>query len=109
MPTPEREFDLLSELYIERFGKQPMKRQEDGSGRSSERVMQRDEIREALVEATEVSEEDLRELAQARAGEMRQQLVQQADQVDEETVVTNVELTASGNDMVRCRLNLIGS
>jgi hypothetical protein len=108
MPTPEREFDLLSEIYIEKFGKQPMKRHDTESGKSVERVMSRDEMRAELVGAIEVPEQDLRELAQARAGEIRQYLVQQGG-AQEQIVVTGVELTASGKDRVRSRLNLTGA
>ncbi|MGH7258675.1 MAG: DUF748 domain-containing protein, partial [Nitrospiraceae bacterium] len=107
-PTPEREFDLLSELYIEKFGKQPMKREETAGGKSVDRVMSRDEIKEELVGAIEVSEQDLRDLAQARAGEIRQLLVQQG-QAEEQIVVTGVELTATGKERVRSRLNLTGA
>ena len=85
-----------------------MKRQETGGGKSVERVMSRDEIREELVGVAEVSEHELRELAQARAGEIRQQLVQQG-QAEEQIVVTGVELTASGKVRVRSRLNLTGA
>ncbi len=108
LPTAEREFDLLNELYIEKFGKQPMKREETGGGKSVERVMSRDEIREELIGAAEVSEQELRELAQARAGEIRQYLVQQG-RAEEQIVVTGVELTARERSGVRSRLNLTGA
>ena len=70
----EREFDLLSELYMqevwEAADEAPEKSEEENR---SNRVMSRDEIREELVGGAEVSEQELREL-HASAGLRNQAL-----------------------------------
>ena len=67
-PSADRRLELLNELYIQQFGKQPMKREETAKGKSVERVMSGDEVREELVAKQEVTEIELRQLAQSRAG-----------------------------------------
>jgi hypothetical protein len=78
--------ELLNELYIQQFGKQPMKREETAGGKSVERVMSGDEVREELTAKQEVTEVELRQLAQSRAGRIREFLVgDQANQGQQES------------------------
>ncbi len=81
------ELELLNELYIEQFGKQPMKREETAKGKSVERVMSGDEVRDELAAKQEVTEIELRQLAQSRAGQIREFLVgeNQANQRQQES------------------------
>ncbi len=62
--SPEREFEFLSDLYAEKLGKQPTKREELPGGKSVERVLTVDELRQQLIPAMAVEESELRSLAQ---------------------------------------------
>jgi len=86
-PSADRRLELLNELYIQQFGKQPMKREETAKGKSVERVMSGDEVREELVAKQDVTEIELRQLAQSRAGRIREFLVgeNQANQGQQES------------------------
>ncbi|HJR77506.1 MAG TPA: DUF748 domain-containing protein, partial [Nitrospiraceae bacterium] len=81
-PSEARRLELLNELYIQEFGRQPMKREETAGGKSVERVMSDEEILDELSHKQEVTEVELRQLAQNRAREIRKFLVgeSQADQ-----------------------------
>jgi hypothetical protein len=74
-PPAARRLELLNELYIQQFGRQPMKREEIGGGKTVEQVMSDEEILEELSNKQEVSEVELRQLAQNRARHIREFLV----------------------------------
>jgi hypothetical protein len=87
-PSEARALELLNELYIQQFGKQPMKREETAGGKSVERVMSSDEVRAELAGKQEVTEVELRQLAQSRARQIQAFLVgedpsAQREQADE--------------------------
>jgi len=107
-PSPEREFELLSDLYAEKVGKQPMKREEAPGGKVVERVLTVDELRSQLLPAMAVEESELRSLAQSRAKAVRDRLVVQGQLPEENVFLVEVELTASEGKPVRTRLNLTG-
>jgi hypothetical protein len=77
VPSPAREFELLSDLYAEKLGKQPTKREELPGGKAVELVLTADELRQQLFPAMTVDDSELRLLAQARAKVVREQLIQQ--------------------------------
>jgi hypothetical protein len=84
-PSEARKLELLNELYIEQFGKQPMKREETAGGKSVERVMSGDEVMAELAAKQQVTEVELRQLAQGRARQIRAFLVGE-DQVGEDQI-----------------------
>jgi hypothetical protein len=86
-PSADRRLELLNELYVQQFGKQPMKREETARGKSVERVMSVDEVMDELTAKQEVTEIELRQLAQNRAGRIREFLVgeNQANQEQQES------------------------
>jgi hypothetical protein len=90
LPSAERRLELLNELYIQQFGKQPMKREAIAGGKSVERVMSGDEVTEELAAKQEVTEVELRQLAQSRAGRIREFLVGE-NQANQEESRSNQE------------------
>ncbi|WP_447597928.1 DUF748 domain-containing protein [Nitrospira sp. Nam80] len=74
-PSADRRLELLNELYIEQFGKQPMKREEIARGKAVERVMSGEEVMNELAATRQVTEVELRQLAQNRAVRIREFLV----------------------------------
>jgi uncharacterized protein involved in outer membrane biogenesis len=108
-PSPEREFEFLSDLYAEKLGQQPTKREELPGGKVVERVLAVDELRRQLIPAMTVEESELRTLAQSRAKAIREQLVQQGRLPEERVFLVEVELKESGGEKVKARLNLIGN
>jgi hypothetical protein len=109
VPSQEREFELLSDLFAEKMGKQPTKREETPGGKSVERVLTAEELRRQLIPAMKVDESELRSLAQARAKAIREQLVQQGQLPEERLFLVEIELEASEGKQVRTHLNLTGS
>ena len=107
--SPEREFEFLSDLYAEKLGKQPMKREELPGGPVVERVLTGDELRRQLIPAMAVEESELRALAQERAHAIREQLIAPGRLPEERVFLVEVELTDSAEDKVRARLNLSGN
>ncbi len=74
-PSADRRLELLNELYIQQFGKQPMKREEIAGGKTVERVMSGEEVMSELAATRQVTEVELRQLAQNRAVRIREFLV----------------------------------
>ena len=109
VPSPSREFELLSDLYAEKLGKQPMKKEELPGGKSVERVLTADELRQQLVPAMGVEESELRLLAQGRAKAIRERLIEQGGLPEDRVFLVEVELAASEGKQVRAHLNLTGS
>jgi len=107
--SPSREFELLSDLYAEKLGKQPMKKEALPGGKSVERVLTADELRQQLVPAMGVEESELRLLAQARAKAIRERLIEQGSLPEERVFLVEVELAASEGKPIRAHLNLTGS
>jgi hypothetical protein len=108
-PSPAREFELLSDLYAETLGKQPTKREEVSGGKSVERVLMTDELRQELFPAMRVEESELRLLAQARAKAIRELLIGPGQLPEERVFLVEVELAASEGMQVRAHLNLTGN
>jgi hypothetical protein len=65
-----------------------------------------EDMRQQLAAAIPVHDSDLRLLAQQRAEQMRGQLAGEGKLADERVFLTEVDLTASGHEKVRSRLNL---
>ena len=107
--SQEREFEFLSDLYAEKLGKQPTKREEAQGGKVVERVLTVDELRQQLLPAMTVEESELRSLAQGRAKAIREQLIAQGRLPEERVFLVEAELTSSEGEMVRARLNLTGN
>lgn len=106
--SQEREFELLSDLYAEKLGKQPTKREEAPGGKFVERVLTVDELRAQLLPAMIVEESELRSLAQSRAKAIREELIVQGRLPEENVFLVEVELAASEGKPVRTHLNLTG-
>ena len=109
VPSPAREFELLSDLYAEKLGKQPMKREELPGGKVVERVLTADELRRQLFPAMTVDDSELRLLAQARAKAVREQLVEQGGLPEERVFLVEAQVAPSEGTQVRVRLNLTGT
>lgn len=109
VPSPSREFELLSDLYAEKLGKQPMKREELPGGKFVERVLTADELRQQLFPAMTVEESELRLLAQGRARAIRERLIEQGGLPEDRVFLIDAELAPSEGKQVRVRLNLTGS
>ena len=109
VPSPSREFELLSDLYAEKLGKQPMKREELPGGKSVERVLTADELRQQLFPAMTVEDAELRGLAQERAKAIREHLIAQGHLPDERVFLVEAELAASDKPQIRVHLSLTGS
>ena len=109
VPSPAREFELLSDLYAEKLGKQPTKREELPGGKVVELVLTADELRQQLFPAMTVEDSELRLLAQARAKVVREQLIQQGWLSEERVFLVEAELAPSEGTQIRVRLNLTGS
>ncbi|MBS0169053.1 MAG: DUF748 domain-containing protein, partial [Nitrospira sp.] len=107
--SPSREFELLSDLYAEKLGKQPTKKEELPGGKSVERVLTADEVRQQLVPAMAVEESELRQLAQGRAKAIREQFIERGGLPEDRVFLVEVELTPSTSDQVRAHLNLTGN
>ncbi len=74
-PSAARRLELLNELFIQQFGRQPMKREETSAGKMVERVMSDEEVLNELAGTQKVTEIELRQLAQNRAVHIREFLV----------------------------------
>lgn len=108
VPSPSREFELLSDLYAEKLGTQPMKREELAGGKFVERVLTVDELRQRLFPAMTVEESELRQLAQGRARAIREHLIEQGQLPEDRVFLIDAELTPSEGKQVRVKLNLTG-
>jgi hypothetical protein len=100
---------LLSDLYAEKLGKQPMKREDLPGGKSVERVLTAEELRQQLFPAMTVEDSELRSLAHERAKTIREHLIEQGHLSDERVFLVEAELAASDKPQIRVRLNLTGS
>ena len=109
VPSPSREFELLSDLYAEKLGKQPMKREDLPGGKSVERVLTADELRQQLFPAMTVDDSELRGLAQERAKAIREHLIEQGHLPDERVFLVESELAASDKPQIQVHLSLTGS
>ena len=109
VPSPSREFELLSDLYAEKLGKQPMKREDLPGGKSVERVLTADELRQQLFPAMTVDDSELRALAQERAKAIREHLIEQGHLPDERVFLVESELAASDKPQIQVHLSLTGS
>lgn len=107
--SPSHEFELLSDLYAEKLGKQPMKKEELPGGKSVERVLTADELRQQLVPAMGGEESELRLLAQGRAKAIRERLIEQGGLPEDRVFLVEVELAQSEGKPIRAHLNLTGS
>ena len=107
--SPSREFELLSDLYAEKLGKQPMKREDLPGGKSVERVLTAEELRQQLSPAMTVEDAELRLLAQERAKAIREYLIEQGRLPDERVFLVEAELAAAEGKPIRVHLNLTGS
>ena len=65
-----------------------------------------EEMRQQLAESIPIDEESLRSLAEQRAKQMRDQLAGEGKLAEERVFLTEVDLTASGHEKVRSRLNV---
>jgi hypothetical protein len=65
-----------------------------------------EEMRQLLAEAIPIDEASLRSLAEERAKQMRDQLAGEGRLAEERVFLTEVDLTASGHEKVRSRLNI---
>jgi len=108
-PAPSREFELLSDLYAEKLGKQPTKREDLPGGKSVERVLTADELRQELFPAMTVEDSELRSLAQERAKAIREYLIEQGHLPDERVFLVETELATSDKPQIRVHLSLTGS
>ncbi|MBV6469098.1 MAG: hypothetical protein NBKEAIPA_00981 [Nitrospirae bacterium] len=108
-PSPEREFELLSDLYAERLGKPPTKREQAPEGKVFERVLTVDELRQELWPAMGVDEGDLRALAQARAKAIREYVLTEGKLTEDRVFLVDVEVGGDGGASTRSHLNLTGS
>lgn len=106
---PSREFELLSDLYAEKLGKQPMKREDLPGGKSVERVLTTEELRQQLFPAMTVEDSELRALAQERAKAIREHLIERGHLPDEQVFLVESELAASEQQQIRVHLNLTGN
>lgn len=109
VPSPSREFELLSDLYAEKLGKQPMKREDLPGGKSVERVLTTEELRQQLFPAMTVEDSELRALAQERAKAIREHLIERGHLPDEQVFLVESELAASEQQQIRVHLNLTGN
>ena len=107
--SQEGEFEFLSDLYAEKLGKQPTKREAAPGGKSLERVLTVDELRQQLIPAMTVEESELRSLAQGRAKAIREQLIAPGRLPEERVFLVEPELIHSEGTQVRARLNLAGN
>ncbi|MBA2485950.1 MAG: DUF748 domain-containing protein, partial [Nitrospira sp.] len=107
--SQQREFEFLSDLYAEKLGKQPTKREASQGGTVVERVVSVEELRQQLIPAMTVEESELRSLAQGRAKAIREQLIAQGRLPEDRVFLVEVELASSEGEMVRARLNLTGN
>ena len=107
--SQEREFEFLSDLYAEKLGKQPTKREEVTGGKAVERVLSVDELLQQLIPSISVEESELRSLAQGRAKTIREQLIAPGRLPEERVFLVEPELIHSEGTQVRNRLNLAGS
>ena len=106
--SKERESELLTDLYAEKFGKQPTKTETLPDGKTVVRVLAPEAIRAELVPAMTVEEDELRDLARERAKAVREDLVTQ-DKVPEDRVfLVEVDVVKSETEKVRSHLNLTG-
>lgn len=106
--TPEREFEFLSDLFAEKLGKQPTKREELAGGKIVDRVLTTDELRRQLIPVMTVEESELRGLAQNRAEAIREQLIAQGRLPEDRVRLVEVDVSDSGGEKVQSRLNLTG-
>ncbi|HVG02316.1 MAG TPA: hypothetical protein VM842_05465, partial [Nitrospira sp.] len=109
VPSPEREFEFMSDLYAENLGKQPIKEEAMPGGKIVQRVLTADELRRQLMPAIPVEESELRSLAQGRARAIREQLIAPGGLPEERVFLVEVELSDSAGETVRARLNLTGN
>lgn len=65
-----------------------------------------EEMRQQLAESIPIDEASLRSLAEQRAKQMRDQLAGEGKLAEERVFLTEVDLTASGYEKVRSRLNI---
>jgi hypothetical protein len=107
--APEREFEFLSDLYAEKLGRQPTKREEVSGGKFVERVLTADELRQQLIPAMTVEESELRSLAQGRAKAIRELLIGPGQLSEERVFLVEPEVAASEGTQIRANLNLSGS
>jgi hypothetical protein len=107
--SPEHEFEFLSDLYAEKLGKQPTKKEEVPGGKIVERVLPVEELRRQLIPAMTVEESELRSLAQGRAKAIQEQLIAEGRLPEERVFLVEVELSNASGDKVRSRLNLTGT
>ena len=108
VPSSSREFELLSDLYAEKLGKQPMKREELPGGKFVERVLTADELRQQLSPAMTVEDSELRQMGQGRARAIREHLIEQGGLPEDRVFLIDAELAPSEGKQVRVRLNLTG-
>ena len=65
-----------------------------------------EEMRQQLAKSIPIDEASLRSLAEQRAKHMRDQLAGEGKLAEERVFLTEVDLTASGYEKVRSRLNI---
>jgi hypothetical protein len=107
--APEREFEFLSDLYAEKLGRQPTKREEVSGGKFVERVLTADELRQQLIPAMTVEESEVRSLAQDRAKAIRELLIGPGRLPEERVFLVEPEVAAPEGTQIRAHLNLTGS
>jgi len=86
-----------------------MKREELPGGKSVERLLTAEEVRQQLAPAMVVEDSELRLLAQERAKGIREYLIEQGRLPDERVFLIEAELAASEGKPIRVHLNLTGS
>ena len=103
LPMGEEEL-MIKELFEQQRSQQPVTTTEDAQVASKPPTIE--EMRQQLVAAIPVPDSDLRLLAQQRAEQMRGQLTVDGKLADERLFLTDVDLTTSGHEKVRSRLNI---
>src|SRR5215831_15087763 len=104
MPVAEEE-----RLIRERFKEQ--QRQQVGGAKTPKpdgalKPLTVEDMRQQLAESIPIDEASLRSLAEQRAKQMRDQLAGEGKLAEERVFLTEVDLTASGYEKVRSRLNI---
>ena len=104
MPVAEEE-RLIKERFKEQQGQEvgiATTSKQDGAPKS----LTVEDMRQQLAESIPIDEASLRSLAEERAKQMRDQLAGEGKLAEERVFLTEVDLTASGHEKVRSRLNI---
>lgn len=105
--NPEEKNRLLSELYVERFGAQPKTLPPPSSGGKAPGLPTPEQMQAELLEAIQVEDGQLRLLAQERAKNIREYLIQEGKVSGNRVFFVELNLSpVMGEGMVRSSLSL---